>query len=437
MKKLLFLLLIMVFPTNAAADKEGVSQQYSLDDLYRIALEKAPQIKMVEEDLYLAEQGKDKARAVLFPKSTAYGNYTAYSQSKESSQGAIVQPDNTVTRGLRLDQSLSLSGREFTALEIAKGNIEKASYDFTAAKEDYLIQVAAAYYDFLRANKALEIAKANIERLARHRDAAQTRLRVGEITKTALLRAEAELSGAQSEEIKAKNSREYAKAFLARLVGLSGDYAVHEIDDAVEGKSVGTAADLKKLAETERADLKALEKQKELLVKQIKYTEGAFWPTVSVEGVYNRRDDDPSHGSTNRESIYGGVTLNFLFSDGGLRKAEKCEAEAIYRKADLAINEEKKVIELEVENAWLNINTLQGIIEKFQDQLVYAEDNYKSVSKQFMFGVANSIDVMDANTLYVTAQRQLSDARYNYQLALLQIEQATGIFLKNLVGRLQ
>ncbi len=437
MKKLLLLLFIMVFPTNAAADQEGFSQQYSLDDLYRIALKKAPQIKIAEEDLYLAEQGKDKARAVLFPKSTAYGNYTAYSQSKESLQGAIVQPDNTVTRGLRFDQSLSLSGREFTALEIAKGNIEKTRYDFTAVKEGYLLQVAAAYYDFLRANKAVEIAKANIERLTRHRDAAQTRLRVGEITKTALLRAEAELSGAQSEEIKAKNSRESAKAFLARLVGLNGDYAVHEIDDAVERKSVGTAADLKKIAEMERTELKALEKQKELLSQQIKYTEGAFWPTVSVEGVYNRQDDDPESGSMNPESIYGGVTLNFLFSDGGLRKAEKREAEAIYRKADLAINEKKRVIELEVENAWLNINTLQGIIEKFQDQLVYAEDNYKSVAKQFGFGVANSIDVMDANTLYVTAQRQLSDARYNYQLALLQIEQATGIFLKNLIERLQ
>lgn len=436
MKKLLLLLLIIVFPANAAADQEEVSQQYSLDDLYRIALEKAPQIKMAEEDLYLAEQGKDKARAVLFPKSTAYGNYTAYSQSKEFSFG-VIQPDNTVTRGLRIDQSLSLSGREFTALEIAKGNIEKTRYDFTAVKEEYLLQVAAAYYDFLRTNKAVEIAKANIERLTRHRDAAQTRLRVGEITKTALLRAEAELSGAQSEEIKAKNSRESAKAYLARLVGLSGDYAVHEIDDVVERKSVGTASALKKIAETERTELKALEKQKELLAKQIKYTEGAFWPTVSVEGVYNRQDDDPESNSMNPETIYGGVTLNFLFSDGGLRKAEKREAEAIYRKADLAINEEKKVIELEVENAWLNINTLQGIIEKFQDQLVYAEDNYKSVTKQFEFGVANSIDVMDANTLYVTAQRQLSDARYNYQLALLQIEQATGIFLKNLVGQLQ
>ena len=44
----------------------------------------------------------------------------------------------------------------------------------------------------------------NVGRLTKHRDAASVRLKVGEVTKTALLRAEAELSGAQSEEIKAK-----------------------------------------------------------------------------------------------------------------------------------------------------------------------------------------------------------------------------------------
>ena len=126
--------------------------------------------------------------------------------------------------GVRLDQSLSLSGRRLPLLAYLKGILRKNRFDLHAAKEEYLLSVSASYYEVLRAKKALDIAKANVERLTKHRDAASVRLKVGEVTKTALLRAEAELSGAQSEEIKAKNALELAKAVLARIVGIARDY---------------------------------------------------------------------------------------------------------------------------------------------------------------------------------------------------------------------
>jgi outer membrane protein TolC len=52
------------------------AEEYSLEDLYRIGLEQAEKIKVSEEDLYIAERGKDKALALLLPKLSAFGNYT-------------------------------------------------------------------------------------------------------------------------------------------------------------------------------------------------------------------------------------------------------------------------------------------------------------------------------------------------------------------------
>jgi outer membrane protein len=51
------------------------------------------------------------------------------------------------------------------------------------------------------------------------------------------------------------------------------------------------------------------------------------------------------------------------------------------------------------------------------------------VLKQFQHGVANSVDIMDANTLLVTAERQFSDADYTYQLAILKLNRSQGVFL--------
>src|SRR4030067_3857893 len=218
---IVFPFLLVFIPYNISA------QEFSLEELYSLALKNSETIKISEEDLYISEQEKERAMAVLLPKLSAFGKHTQYSDEKRSAT-SILQPEYTTSWGLRLDQSLSLSGRELTALKMAKEAIVKSGFDLDNVKEGYLLSVASAYYNLLKSKKAAEIARANVDRLTKHRDAAQTRLKVGEVTKTVLLRAEAELLGAQSELIKAENNLKFAKTVLARTVGISGDYDVKE-----------------------------------------------------------------------------------------------------------------------------------------------------------------------------------------------------------------
>ncbi len=415
------------------------ADEYSLDDLYRIALERSERIKISEEDLFIAERGKDKAMSVLLPKLTAFGNYTRYTEDKYSSTGSVIQPDTSTSWGVRLDQSFSLSARELTALRVSKENIEKNIYDLRAIREEHLLNVSVAYFDVLKSKKAVEIAKANVERLTKHRDAAAVRLRVGEVTKTTLLRAEAELSGAQSEEIRAQNRLDLTKAILSRLAGIEGDYGIKESSaDSLAAYIIDMESleSMKHLALTERAELKSLELQENIGEGQVKYARGSYWPTVSVEGVFLRKDDDPANTAFfNKESIYGGLKISFPFFEGGLRRAEVREAEAKHRQAMLFYEDTKKSVLVEVENAYLDVKTQRGITEKFEAQVIYAQDNYNAVSKQFEFGLVNSIDVMDANTLLVTAERQLADARYNYQLSILRLKRVTGTLLKSVISQ--
>ena len=122
-----------------------------------------------------------------------------------------------------MDETVSLSGRELTALDISTQGVAKGLHDLRAIREDYILRfVASAYYNVLLARKNLEIADANLERLTKYRDAAEKRLRIGEVTRTVLLRAEGELSGARSDQLQAKNGLELAMAVLASNVGIKG-----------------------------------------------------------------------------------------------------------------------------------------------------------------------------------------------------------------------
>jgi outer membrane protein len=178
-----------------------------------------------------------------------------------------------------------------------------------------------------------------------------------------------------------------------------------------------------------RADLKSLDVQKQIAAGQIKYAQGAFWPTLSLSGVYTGSDQSPGTSSLNRESLYGGVALNFPFFEGGLRKAEVSEAKARERQAALQYEDYKKGIDIEVQSAYLDLVTQKGILQFLNDQLAFARDNYNAVARQFEFGLSTSLDVLDANALLVSAERKAASALYSYRLAHLKMKKATGTLL--------
>ena len=416
----------------------SIPNPYSLDDLYMIALKRSEKIKISNEDLYIAEQTKEKALSVLVPRFSAFGNYTRYSEEKTTADKVtLIQPESTTAWGVRFDQSFTLNGKELIALEITKDSIKKSNYDLNAVKEAYLFTVASAYYNILKTAKAVDIAKANVERLETHKNAVTVQLNIEAATKTDLFRAQAELSKSKTELIKAENGLRLAQIVLARVVGLEGNFEIKK-PEFIKNFSLDNNIDsIKKEALFDRAELKSLAVQKKISEDLVKFSKSAYWPTVSVEGVYQKYDQKPDFFLVNDESISLGVMLNFTIFDGGLRRAEIKESLAKKRQAELAEKELSKDIATEVEDAYLSLHTQMSVLKSLGDQVKFANSNYDAVSKQFKYGFANSVDVVDANTLLATSETELSEAIYNGQLAGLNVERAKGTFLKTITDRLE
>jgi outer membrane protein len=411
------------------------AEEYSLEDLYRLAMDRSEIIKIAEEDLYISQRDKDKALAVFFPTLSAFGYHTRFSEEKRQ-DGILLQPENTSEWGLRLDQTFSLSGRELTAYKIAGNAINKSEFDLHAIKEEYLLNVSSQYYTVLRAKKGLEISRANVERLKKHRDAAKIRLEVGEVTK--------------SELIKSENNLQITLTRLAKTVGISGDYNIKEpisrkdfqtpeevfstMDIPMNDCQLPIADCLKQIALSERAEIKALTIQKQIAEDEVKYTKGSYWPSLSLEGEYFRQENEPATAFGLEERIYGGLKLDFPFFEGGLRRAEVREAKARLRQAEYSLSDLKNEIGVDVENTYLALKREAALIKQVQAEMIFAQENYKSVTKQFEYGIADSIDTIDANTLLVTSERDLVNAKFIYQLALLRLKRATGTLLTMVQG---
>ncbi len=406
------------------------AEEYSLADLYGIALERSERIGISRENVTFAELEKDRAIASLVPKFTAFGNYQRHTKDRYNAGNVLIQPDTAQQRGLRVDQTLSLSLREFIALSEARKDIHRAGFDLAFVKESYLLLVGQAYYNVFMARKGLDIAQSNLDRVTKYRDAASTRLKVGEVTKTVLLRAESEVSGSKSDLVKAQNALALAESALLRLVGIAPGFTLRE--EPYRDIQVAPLPELKNTAFSQRADIKSLEYQVKIAKQEVSYAKGAYWPTLSIAGVYQKTDQDPEPPTLNKESTYGALLFSFPFFEGGLRRAEVQEAKVRERQAILAYDDLKKTVDLEVESTYLDLMTNKGTIKFLQDQVAFAQENYRAITRQFANGLASSIDVIDANNLLVSSERQLAEALYSYQTSILAVEQATGTFMKEI-----
>ncbi len=420
--RLLISLMLVLACMNAARAAE-----YSLADLYRLALANSEKIKMAEENVYIAEMVKNKAWAVLIPRLTASGSYSRFTEEKYSVSGVMIQPTDALSWSLRADQGFSLSARELDALKIAGQTITKTQHDLDTARADYLLAVAASYYDVLRAKKTLEITTANMARLGQYRHFVEKRVKVGELTKTALLRADGELSGARAEYLRAANILQLTRAALVRITGVEEQFRIKDEKNGAAGEfDLGA---LRKTALESRSDLKSYDMQIKMAEGQVKYARGAFWPNVGLFAVYNGADQKPATATLNRESIYAGVALTFPFFEGGLRVAELKEAKARERQAQLAYSDLKKSVDVELQGAYLELDTQKGVLKFLEDQLVFAQDNYDAVLRQYENGLATSLDVMDANALLLSSEKNYADALYGCQLAQLKVRKSSGTLL--------
>jgi len=428
---IVFYVIATPFPLHAEiADKESEGRQiFSLIELYRLGLKLSEQIRIAENQIVIAQKDEDRAFSIFGPTLSGFGGYVRYNESGK------IQPEYGHEYGVKIQQQFTINGRELIILQAAKDTIKQRKYSLDAVTEEYLFNMASSYYDIVNKKKRVEILKQNVNRLETHRDAVVTQLKLEEVPKTALLRTEAELSGARSDLVQAENALVFAYATLARWLELQGSYDVIPPDSEEDSVIADQLELLVEKALDHRSDLKELEMALTLVDENIDILKSEYWPTLSFEAGYKRQETNPSEFSED-ETIYGAVNLDVVLFDWGFRSATISQEKARQRSAKLQLQVKSKQIALEVEQAYLTIKAARSVIRALTDKLKFSRADYDAVSLQFSVGQADILDLMDANTVLLNSERELLEAQYSLALARIGLERAQGIFLNNVNNQL-
>jgi len=239
-----------------------------------------------------------------------------------------------------------------------------------------------------------------------------------------VLRAEVEVAQAERTLVTNQNNAQLALTVLARAIGVREPLQVIEPTPPLYTSE--SYEQLLAKSYQHRQDLQAQESAVAIARQRKNQVLARYFPQVNVQWQFPRLD---SPTFSNRDRFWT-MFLNFqvpLF-DGGVRELDLQEQNENLAQAQLQVDQLRKDIGVEVKQALLTIETLETTLETLKKEAALAQENYDITSKQYRVGLATSLDVNTALNNLNQARTQLADQTYTYQVALLGVDRAVGVF---------
>ena len=412
----------------------------TLEDAYNLAFSNEEQIKIAARELARANLLPWRAVALMTPRANIIGTYR-----REKDEIAFQPPPEfeSVFGGSSIISALESWQGTFTATQplveptllpswrLGKDSVKQSQNSYKFTIREVLFGVAQAYYNVLRGQELDEVSfqtlKLALEQLKRSR----VRFRVGEVTKTDVLRAEVAVERAKRALVENDNRVELSLKVLARSIGVAEPLQVRA--PAQLPPAQGTYQEFLDQAYQQREDLRAQDFAVRVAMQRKNLVLARYSPTVETQWRFPRLSK-PSFAQPDK---FWTLFLNFempLF-DGGNRELDLLEAAENLTETRLQYDQLKKDVSVEVRRAFLAIQTLETTLETLRKEVALAQENYNIISKQYQVGLATILDVNTSLLSLNESRTALTNQSYAYQVALLALQRAIGTFGEQYVSR--
>jgi outer membrane protein TolC len=204
---------------DLAAPDASVSDAASASDAapavtgtVQVALARNPEIEAADRQIEKARAGVSAARAEYIPEVGAFVQYI-------HENGASFVSPNTGAVGLNLKWTVFEFGKRRGQVSERRAEVAQAEENLAQVRRRVQVDVEKAVRKLNRAETALDSARQLLASATEARRVTSDRVEAGTANQSALLDAEAAISGAQADVLRAEYDRTVAAADLARVTG--------------------------------------------------------------------------------------------------------------------------------------------------------------------------------------------------------------------------
>ncbi|MDR7391950.1 MAG: TolC family protein, partial [Armatimonadota bacterium] len=329
---------------------------------------------------------------------------------------------NVVLLRLSAQYPLYTGGRLDAQVALAEANLRGARAVLERTKQQVVFQVQQAYLQLLLARENEAAARRAVASAEESVRVARARLAAGVAAPFDVLQAEVSLASAQQGLARAQAQVANAQAALAALVNLPLDVAI-EPTDRLEARAVdGTLQEFVQRALRQRPELEELRARAQAARAGIELARSGGRPNVALAAQYDW--SGPTSNVASSWSVTLAVTLSLY--DGGITEQRVREAELRLQQLALLEAQTRQRVELEVRQAWLSLQQAGPELAAAERGVEQAREALRIARVRFEAGVGTSLELVSAQAQVAQAEVALAAARFNQNLARLQLLLATG-----------
>lgn len=446
MKKFLLLTFFSFGLINVyAQDSSAVRGAMSLKECLDYALENHPSIKNSQLDIKISQAKVKETTGLGLPQVKGQVDYLRNLEVQSqfvpanafepSAPENVIVPlgfgvDHTMNANLKVNQ-LIFDGSYLVGLKASKVYKSLSKENIELTKKDVRGNVIISYVLTLISQKYLDLVTENqksLDSLLRDTKIMQEN---GFAEMVDVQRLQASINRGKVQVVTAENNLKSSRQLLNYQMGLDLDTEFElsqSLEELTEGKKQvdenTPAVDF-----AERHDYQALQIQKELNSLDVKNNKVAALPKIYAFASlgYNTGAIQFSDLMDNWQSYsMVGLTLSWDIFTGFQRKNKIDQAKYNLAKSENDIQQMQKTIEYQVYDSHLKLKNQLALLETNFENYQLSEEIFKSTKIKYLEGTAANIEVVEASTEVIAAQREYYTTLYNAIVAKIEMEDALG-----------
>jgi outer membrane protein TolC len=437
-KPLVIALLALFFAAPPRLQAQPAPVKLTLHEAVQIALRQNPQVQIAALDIAISQRDQAISRSRLLP----HANFQVAERVERTNVEALFgSPFPGIPQ--HLGPFATFQAGPYFSMPIfdltlwrrwraSKEDVRTAGAQQQTVKEQYASLVVSQYLGSLRSSADVKAAQSRVELAQALYNQAADLQKAGVGTGIDTLRANVELQNETQNLITAQTSLQTSLFGLARLLSLDPATPI-ELTDAVsffETPPIEVDRSLD-AAYTNRPEMLALRHQARSLELEKQAASAQRLPALQFNGFWTYLGLSPT--SAIPAYTYEG-TLVIPILTGGRIKAEIARAEIEQQRIARQVEEQRNVIALEVKTAAAQLDAARHQVDVANLGVKLANEEVVQARDRFQAGVANNIEVIQAQDALARANDNQIVALYRYNQARADLARATGQ-MQNLYAR--
>jgi outer membrane protein len=304
-----------------------------------------------------------------------------------------------------------------------------AEATFAQAQQDLITRVSQAYFDVLTAQDNLTSTQAQKVATTEQLASAKRNFEVGTQTITDTHEAQAAYDLVVAQEFAAINDLDNKRTALSVIIGaLPGELAPLRTGVTISPPSPAVVDPWISSAESQNYSVVAAGLNLEIAKREISRTRAGHLPTLNLIASSTHQQQTAGGGSganTNNNNAIG-VSWNVPIFSGFAVTSKVRENIALEDKARNDLEATKRAASQNARQAFLGMNSGLAQVKALEAAEVSSKSSLDSNKLGYQVGVRINIDVLNAQKLLYSTQKDLSKARYDTIMNGLRLKSAAG-----------